>query len=284
MEGGLTLNNGIVISAVWTKTIRDLRWQLLLSGVLLFIFAWLFVWLNSLLKLGLWTTFLEMLPDFVQKLMPIPPSQLVTTTGRISIAFVHIVPMVIFLGWAFVRGAELVSGELESGRFEVLLTLPVSRWVWVAVPCLATLLGGLLLGGVFLLGLELGRLTVEFPQPLNTARFPQAGLNLALMAFAMAGITAVFSALLRHRLKAITAGGMVFVLSLILKLVAQLWPAGQILRYLTFLTLYEPQVLIFSPQAASLAVSYNLGLAAIGLFGYIIAGIILTRRDIPVPR
>ncbi|WP_297035848.1 hypothetical protein, partial [Thermogutta sp.] len=58
--------------AVYVKIIRDTRWQLLVSAALLFAFAWLFVWMNSLIKIGLWSTFLDMLPNFVHKLMPVP--------------------------------------------------------------------------------------------------------------------------------------------------------------------------------------------------------------------
>lgn len=261
-----------------------MRWQLLVSSLLLFVFAWLFVWLNSLVKIGLWTTFLEMLPEFVHKLMPVPPKQLVTITGRVSLIFIHIVPMIIFLGWALVRGSEVVGGEIESGRFEVLLTLPLPRWVWIVLPGVATLAGALIMGVCLCVGIEVARSTVSLAQPLDTSRFALAALNLVLMSFAVAGIACFFSACLRSRTSAMSAAGVVFVISLILKLVAQLWPRGEGLRYLSFLVLFEPQAMIFGSNWRALAAGYNSGLMVIGLAGYISAVILLLRRDIPVPR
>lgn len=273
-----------MISAVWMKIVRDMRWQLIVSCLLLFLFGWLFVWLNSLLKLGVWTTFLEMLPDFVHKLMPVSPKQLITLTGRVSLIFVHIVPLIICLGWAMVRGSETVGGEIESGRFEVLLTLPLPRWVWVIFCGMATLGGAVLMGAGLCLGIEVARSTVRLPQPLDTSRFFLAALNLVFMTFAVAGMTSFFSACFRSRTGAMCVSGIVFVISLVVKLVAQLWPAGRGLRYLSFLVLFEPQAIIFSHDGNNVAVVYNLGLVMIGVVGYLLAAILLLRRDIPVAR
>jgi len=270
--------------AVCVKIIRDTRWQLVVSAALLFAFAWLFVWMNSLIKIGLWSTFLDMLPNFVHKLMPVPAKELLSPTGRISLVFVHIVPMILFVGWALVRGSEMISGEIESGRFEVLLTLPLPRPVWVIIPGIVTFLGAMMLAAVLWAGLWAGCHRIHLAEPVDTTRFHLAALNLAMMAFALAGITSAISACSSSRGKTLALATVIFLAAVIVKLVARLWTAGEWLKYLTFMTLFEPQILIFSQESARLSLQYNLALGIIGLVGHLIAAAILTRRDIPVPR
>ena len=271
-------------SAIWIKIIRDARWQLLVSAVLLFAFAWLFVWMNSLIQMGLWSTFLDMLPNFVHKLMPVSVKELLSPTGRISLVFVHIVPMIVFVGWALVRGSEMVSGEIESGRFEVLLTLPMPRPVWVCTPGILTFLGAMTLAAVLWAGLWIGCHQIRLTEQVDTTRFHLAALNLAMMAFALAGITSAISACSSSRGKTLAFATVIFLAAVIVKLVARLWTAGEWLKYLSFMTLFEPQILIFSQESARISLHYNLPLGLIGLVGHLIAAAILTRRDIPVPR
>lgn len=271
-------------SAVCVKIIRDTRWQLLVSAALLFAFAWLFVWMNSLIKMGLWSAVLDMLPNFVHKLMPVPAKELLSPTGRISLVFVHIVPMILFVGWALVRGSEMISGEIESGRFEVLLTLPVPRPVWVFIPGTVTFLGAVILAMVLWAGLWAGCHQIRLGEPVDTTRFHLAALNLAMMAFAVAGITSAISACFHSRGKTLAIATVLFVAAVIVKLVARLWTAGEWLKYLSFMTLFEPQLLIFSQESARISLHYNLALGIIGVVGHLIAAAILAWRDIPVPR
>lgn len=266
------------------KAIRDSWPQLLGSCVILFLFSWLFVWLTSLIEVGLWATFFDMLPTFVRKLMPVNPAILITPTGRVSFLFVHIVPMLIFIGWAFGRASQLVSGEIAAGRCEVLLTLPVRRYLWVIVPGGLFSLGSFLLAASLWLGLWMASITVPLPEGLQLLRFLPGVINLATMAVALLGITAAISAMLSNRWNTIGIAALVLVASMILKLIARLWPPGEWLKYLSFLTLFEPQELIFSDTGARTSITYNIGLVVIGVVGHIVASITLSFRDIPVSR
>ena len=71
---------------------------------------------------------------------------------------------------------------------------------------------------------------------------------------------------------------------MIAKMVARLWPAGWWIKYTSFLTAFEPQHLVLLSDQPGLAWRYNSSLFALGLACYTAAAIVLTRRDIPVPR
>ena len=64
-----------------------------------------------------------------------------------------------------------------------------------------------------------------------------------------------------------------------------MWPAGQWLFGLSFLSLFEPQELILmADHGGRTALEYNLVLLGIGLACYVAAAVIFCRRDIPGPR
>lgn len=273
-----------MIRVVLGKAVRDSLPQLVVSCALLFLFSWLFVWLTSLINMGLWATFFDMLPAFVQKLMPVSPKILITPAGRVSFLFVHIVPMLIIIGWSIGRSSQIVSGEIASGRYEVLLTLPVHRYLWVVVPAVVISLGAVLMAGSMWLGLWIATMTVRLPEKLQLAKFLPGLANVATLSVALSGITAAISAFLSNRWNTIGIAAVILVVSMVVKLVARLWPPGDWMKYLSFLTLFEPQELIFSDGATRMAIAYNAGLLAVGVVGFVVAAVALSLRDIPVSR
>jgi hypothetical protein len=76
-----------------------------------------------------------------------------------------------------------------------------------------------------------------------------------------------------------------FVLSLVLKFVARMWPSGWWINYFSFLSLFQPQELILAPPPDVWpGLRYDVKLALIALLCYAIAGVVFWRRDIPAPR
>ena len=105
------------------------------------------------------------------------------------------------------------------------------------------------------------------------------------MAFCLAGVTTLLSSCDRNRWRTIWLAGGFFVVSSIVKMVARLWEAGAWLRYLSFLTAFEPQQLILLREEAwSASLAYNAPLLIAGLVAYGAAGAVFCWRDIPVPR
>jgi ABC-2 type transport system permease protein len=269
--------------AVWSKAFRDAWLQLVVSSVLLILFGWCFVWLTSLFKPSAISAILNLLPKFVEPLLGVPLAKLASTAGRVSVLYVHVVTLLICLGWAVGRGSDVVSGEISRGTMDLLATLPVRRFAIVLASAVVTALGAAVLACSIWGGSCLGMGTVTLAERIVPGQFLPGVLNLFCMTFCVAGLTALVSAWDRSRWRTILVVGGFFAASSIVKLIARLWEPGAWLRYLSFLTPFEPQKLILlDPQIARpMAWHYNAALLGLGLAAYVGAAIVFSRRDIP---
>lgn len=270
-------------AALWRKALRDAWLQLAVSSVLLILFGWCFVWLMSLFRPGMITAILDYLPSFVEPLIGVPLAKLATATGRISILYVHVVTLLVCLGWAIGRGSDVVSGEISRGTMDLLATLPVRRWWLVVASGTVTAMGAVVLAFSIWGGSLLGMHTVTLPEAIAPRQFLPGVLNLFAMTFCVAGIAAMLSACDRNRWRTMLLAGGFFVVASVVKLIARLWAPGAWLKYLSVLTAFEPQKLILlGPEVTRPMVwQYNGALIAIGLAAYSIAAVVFSRRDIP---
>lgn len=270
--------------ALWTKAISDAWRQLLVSAGVLGLFCWLFVWLMSFLQLGAWGEMLSLVPSFFRPMMGLPLRDLATPAGQLSFLYVHVITMLIGVSWAIGRGSDIVAGEIARGRMEHLATLPVWRVTVLVAPAVVTTLGSALLALSVWAGIALGLATVHFPGEVPLARFGLGSLNLWVMLFCLAGLTTLLSSFEHDRWRTIWRAGGVFVISLVLELVARMWPDGGWLRWFTFLAAFKPQQLILlREEGAHLAWEYTLTLLGLGLLAYAAAAVVFWYRDIPVP-
>jgi ABC-2 type transport system permease protein len=270
-------------AALWRKAIRDAWIQLVASSVLLVLFGWCFVWLMSLFQPGMITAILDYLPSFVESLVGVPLAKLATATGRISVLYVHLVTLLICLGWAVGRGSDVVSGEISRGTMDLLATLPVRRF-WVVVASAAvTALGAAVLAISIWGGILLGIQTVTLPDAVAPQRFLPGVLNLFSMTFCLAGVTALVSAWDRSRWRTVLVAGGFFAVSSVVKMIARLWAPGEWLKYLSFLAAFEPQKLILMDPGATHSMAWwcNGTLLSLGLAAYVLAAIVFSRRDLP---
>ncbi|MHB8900772.1 MAG: ABC transporter permease subunit [Thermoguttaceae bacterium] len=273
-------------AAVWKKAIGDARTQLVLSSLLLLLFGWFFVWLQSLFKMGAVASFLKLLPDFVADIVPVPLEQFATPLGRLTILYMHLVTLLICFGWAIARGSAAVSGGIADGTYELILTLPIRRAsILLAVGSVAAG-GALLLALSTWLGNWLGVLTVSLEGgPIKAWDLLPGAVNLFFMTFCFSGITALFSSVDRNRWRTMCVAGGFLVVSLLLDMVASLWKPGAWLGYFSFLSAFDPAAVILKSQDSwAISLQYNGVLLGVGLASYLAAGLILSYRDIPVPR
>jgi ABC-2 type transport system permease protein len=269
--------------AVWRKAIRDAWLQLAASSVLLVLFGWCFVWLMSQFKPGAMNMILDLLPKFIEPLLGVPLAKLASTAGRISVLYVHLVTLLICLGWAVGRGSDVVSGEISRGTMDLLATLPVRRWTIVLASAVVTGLGSAVLALSIWGGGYLGMRTATLPDRLVPQQFLPGVLNLFSMTFCVAGLTALISSWDRSRWRTILVAGGFFAASSIVKMISRLWEPGAWLKYLSCLTPFEPQKLILlDPEITRpMAWHYNATLLVLGLAAYAAAAIVFSRRDIP---
>lgn len=270
--------------ALWNKAIADAWVQLVVSALVLVLFSWLFVWLMSFLKVGAWGDLLGLLPNFFRPMLGMPVQFLATPAGQLSFLFVHVITMLVCVGWAVGRGSDIVAGEIARGTMEHLLTLPVWRISVLVAPAAVMTAGAALLGLAVWAGIVLGLATTSFQGPVPLARFLLGSVNLFTMTFCLGGVATFLSAFEHDRWRTIWRAGGFFVLSMLVKLVARMWPDGSWLGYFSFLSAFEPQQTVLIPEEAwALSVRYNLVLLGVGLVAYGAAAGVFWYRDIPVP-
>jgi beta-exotoxin I transport system permease protein len=273
-------------AALWRKAIADGRTQLLVSCVLLVLFGWLFVWIQSLFKMGAIAGMLGLLPDFVQDLVPVPLEQFATPRGRLTILYMHIVTLLICFGWAIARGSSAVSGGIAAGTYELILTLPIRRAsVLISVGCVAAI-GAFLLALSIWLGNCLGLLTVTLEgEPVSVWDFLPAAVNLFFMMICLTGMTTLISAFGKDRWRTIFLASGIVIISTPLDMVGSLWEPGAWLSYLSFLSAYDPPSLVLADENAwLLSLQLNGILLTVGLACYAAAAVVFSWRDIPIPR
>jgi len=271
--------------AIWKKAVSECWRSLLICGGLLILFAWVFVWLMSQFQLDTLGMVLRMLPKFMQSAMGVPIADMATRTGQFSVLFVHLVTLLICIGWALSRGSASISGEIGRGTMDLILSLPVWRVTVMIVPAVVATIGSAILAGAVCAGIWLGLVTVDVGEEIAASKFLPGAVNLFFMTFCFTGITTLVSSASRDRWRVLAISAGIFVASAILQMVSRMWSDGAWLRYFTFLSAFEPQRLIlFGDAAEPSAWQCNLTLLALGLGCYALAAAVLWYRDIPAPR
>ncbi len=270
--------------ALWKKAVADALWQLAISSLVLVLFGWLFVWLMGRFHVRAWQTVLGLLPKFVVPMLGVPVADLASQTGQLSVIYVHLVTMLVCVGWALGRGSDSISGEIGRGTMDLILAMPVWRVTVMIIPAVVATVGAAVLALSVWLGTVLGILTVHLDEAVSPARFLPGAANLFAMVFCLTGITTLVSAFGRDRWRTILWSGGIFVVSMVVEMVARMWPEAWQLSYVTFLSLFHPQRLILlRDPSAWMLVRDDLGLLGLGLLCYAAAGLVFWRRDIPSP-
>ncbi len=276
--------------ALWNKAVSDAWRQLAVGCVILILFSWIFVWLMSMIQLGAWSALLNLMPSFVEPIMGVPIKELAGPAGRLSMLYVHVVTLLVCVGWSVGRGSDPICGEIGRGTMDLIASLPVRRAAVILVPAVVSTFGAALLPASVLLGTTFGLLMFDLGGDVPISRFLPGAINLFCMTFCLTAITALLSSFNRDRWRTISLAIGVFVVSLIVKLIGRLWqPESELGHYLhyvftygSFLNAFHPQRLILMPEEAGwLATKYNLTLIGLGLVCYVLATIIFTRRDVP---
>jgi ABC-2 type transport system permease protein len=268
--------------AIWKKAVSDAWLQLLISSMILVLFAWVFVWLMSQLPNRAFGALLRWLPNWIEPLFGVPLAKLAEPTGQLSLIYVHVVTLLVSVGWAVGRGSDSISGEIARGTMDLILSLPVRRASILVAPAVVATLGGAVLAGAILLGISLGLLSFNFGPHVAVRQFLPGAINLFCLVSFMTGVTTFISSWNQNRWRTISLAAGFYVVSVILELIGRLWKWGSWLRYCSFSTAFQPHKLILQPEETGVfAWSYNVPLLALGLIAYAAAAVILSYRDIP---
>jgi ABC-2 type transport system permease protein len=241
-------------------------------GLALFLFAWVRVWVVSLLDTGQFQTILEQFRDF-EKFAPIEFDSLFTYPGRVGMTYDEPIVILCIVIWCISRGSDVVSGELGRGTLEMVLAQPIGRttllWSHALVSVVGLALLCLLVWGGIALGVELTTvhesvappsfripilnldmpLTVADPVkeavPLKdrvaSATFAASTFHLFAFGFFLLGLSSMISAMDRYRWRTIGAVVAIYVLQLVMFGLGKAATTLEWLLSLTFFSCYKPQ-------------------------------------------
>lgn len=324
-----------MIHVLLRRRIDEAKWLLAACSLAVFSFCWLRVWIVSRVDTDRFRQILELIPGDWQRFLTVDVTWLITYEGRISLAYDELLVVGLVAIWAIARGSDCVSGELGRGTLEMLLAQPVSRravfltqagvtMVGIAVIAFSTWLGtwlGIELATVkreitatWRLPIPLPILGSDLPVPFARPReeqipmselvdakvFAPAATHLFALGLMIAGFSALMSSWDRYRWRTISIVVGVFFVQTLLKILGMGIEEWSWLKYLSALTLYEPETVV---QTASndLAAAWTFLLpreggssefgplaahtlmAGIGLFCYCGGLAIFCRRDLPAP-
>jgi len=241
-------------------------------GAALFAFAWVRVWVVSLLDMGQFQTILEQFREF-EKFAPIDFDALFTYPGRVGMTFDE--PIVIFCTviWCISRGSDVVSGELGRGTLEMTLAQPISRTsllVSHAGVAVAGLLGLCLLvwagvtAGVHFTSVtesipvpsfrlpwvnmeiplsngEASEVTVPLSDRVDVRTYAASTFHLFSFGFFLLGLASFFSSIDRYRWRTVGAVVTVYVTQLVMFGLGKAAESLEWLLSLTFFSCYKPQ-------------------------------------------
>ena len=179
---------------------------------------------------------------------------------------------------------------------EMTLAQPVRRITVIGTQAAVTILGAAIIAYACWLGTYLGIQTVTLEEAISAKRFIPAAINGFSLTFFLAGVATLLSSLDRFRARTIGLMAGFFAVELILKVVGLV---GKDLHWLlngTFLTAFEPQLLVADPEFAWAftvplknnqwawgGLSYQAILLGLGAICYVAAVIHYCRRDLPAP-
>ncbi len=244
----------------------------LACAIALFAFAWVRVWVVSLLDMGQFQTILEQFREF-EKYAPIEFDVLFTYPGRVGMTYDEPIVMLCTVIWCISRGSDVVSGELGRGTLEMLLAQPIRRATLMLSHATVSVLG---LAGLCLIvwagiGVGIQTTTVQESIPAPTMRIPWINVEIPMtvdepvkqeiplrdrvevatfaastfhlfaFGFFLLGLSSMFSSIDRYRWRTVGAVVTVYVVQAVMFGLGKAAQSLDWLLSLTFFSCYKPQ-------------------------------------------
>jgi ABC-2 type transport system permease protein len=190
----------------------------------------------------------------------------------------HPIALAIGAAAAIVLAVRAVAGEVEAGTIETLLSQPLSRMRYFGANVLFALLSLASLGGAAALATMAGQRIYGVVGGLSPAVVLALALNYFLLQFTWYGLALLVSVFGREAGRVAFAGFLLILVSYLVLVIAQLWPAAAFLRPYSINAYYDPQTILRRQGVPTGSAAVLLGLGAAGL------GLALwrfRRRDIP---
>ncbi|TWU17479.1 ABC-2 family transporter protein [Novipirellula galeiformis] len=241
-------------------------------GLALFAFAWVRVWVVSLLDMGRFQNIVEQFRDF-EKFSPIPFDVLFTYPGRVGMTYDEPIVILCIVIWCISRGSDVVSGELGRGTLEMVLSQPISRTRLLFSHAAVSVVGLALLCLLVWAGIGAGVQTtsvketvppptiripiIEFDFPLTMGEpeiqtlhlrdrvdvrmYAAPTFHLFAFGFFLIGLATLLSSLDRYRWRTVGVTVAIYIVQTVMFGLGKAAESLQFLLSMTFLSCYKPQ-------------------------------------------
>lgn len=262
---------------------------LLSCCALMFGFIWLRLWIVSQIDfkeaIGM---FSQVIPEFIQKMLPVPIEVIATIEGRITFSYEELPVGLLIALWTVTRGSECLAGRLGDGTMEMLLSQPVRRLTLVTSHVAVTVVGIGFISLAAWLGTAVGIATIDFDEPTSATVYLPAVANLFTVGVFMAGAATLASALGKSRAHAVAIFVAFYVVEITCKILGLLASSMAWLKKFSFLAAYEPTLITIGLQKEPTEYwpifwQYNSLLLGLGALSFAIAAAIFCHRDVPAP-
>jgi ABC-2 type transport system permease protein len=221
--------------------------------------------------------FLDLMPSIVKSILGGESLQVGNTSGLIAIGYQH--PFVLFLFMFFAVGVPtgLLTGEVQSGTMELVLSRPVIKTHVYICAGLLTLVGMFALVMVMFLGTVVATNVYDFGEPIPLELFFRIAINGGLFASTAGAVTLLCAAALRSRNMAVGAAVGFLVVNYFISIISEWWPRMGFLKGVTLFYYVGGLEIVAGWPIVDMCV-----LTAILLIAAFSGAIVWQRRDLPL--
>lgn len=258
-------------------------------GLLLFSFAWVRVWVIKHLGMEKFQKVLDQFREF-EKFAPIDFDSIATYSGRVGMTFDEPVMIMCIVLWCIARGSDVVSGELNRGTLEMILSQPVSR-VSLMTSHAVVSIGGLgllclivwsgITAGIHTTAIEetvappsvqIPWLAIDIPitndppvviqvplsERVEAKMYTASVFHLFSFGFFVLSLATFFSSIDRYRWRTIGCTVAVYVLQLVVFVLGKAAESLSYLQSLSFFACYKPQKMTALVRDQNLAAPWGI--------------------------
>ncbi len=222
-------------------------------------------------------TFLNMLPSIVKTALGGDMLQAGNTAALLTIGYQH--PFVMFLCMLFAVGVPtgLLTGEVQKGTMELILSRPVTKIQVYLCACILTLVGMFGLVLMMFFGTFVASHIYHFDQPIPLDLFFRIAINGGLLASTFGAFALLCAATFARLYSALGAAVAFLTLNYFVSLVSEWWPSIRFLHRATLFYFIYYSNLMYEWPVRNMA-----WLTVILLTAAIIGALIWHRRDLPL--
>ena len=220
---------------------------------------------------------MEFIQNILKSLLGTEIGGMITMQTMNSIAWVHPALMAILWAHAITICTRVPAGEVDRGKIDVLLSLPVSRRRIYVCESLVWALSGAMVVLFALLGCFLGNLFIPAQDRPDYVLLLIVLVNLFAVYATVGSLALLVSSLSDRRGRAVAVAFGIVIFSFLLNFLAQFWEPAQSLSFVGLLNYYRPLEIL---RDATWPTHNLIVLLTCSIMLWVTGGVIFARRDI----